>query len=128
WKTIYSPRALMTIGELSALGKTSTAKNALLNALLAVAAFNLQSKFPKNSEPMKFYLNLGIRLRNQASVFVKTLLGSKSGSQSNIERCVANEKYKDVLCAVMSMISVDLVWGTMQDTNFYIKWCEKVIY
>lgn len=100
----------------------------MLNALLAVAAFNLQSKFPKNSEPMKFYLNLGIRLRNQASVFVKTLLGSKSGSQSNIERCVANEKYKDVLCAVMSMISVDLVWGTMQDTNFYIKWCEKVIY
>ncbi|GBL49561.1 hypothetical_protein [Candidozyma auris] len=128
WKTIYFPRALMAIGELSALGKTSTAKNALLNALLAVAAFNLQSKFPKNSEPMKFYLNLGIRLRNQASVFVKTLLGSKSGSQSNIERCVANEKYKDVLCAVMSMISVDLVWGTMQDTNFYIKWCEKVIY
>lgn len=128
WKTIYFPRALMAIGELSALGKTSTAKNALLNALLAVAAFNLQSKFPKNSDPMKFYLNLGIRLRNQASVFVKTLLGSKSGSQSNIERCVATEKYKDVLCAVMSMISVDLVWGTMQDTNFYIKWCEKVIY
>lgn len=128
WKTIYFPRALMAIGELSALGKTSTAKNALLNALLAVAAFNLQSKFPKNSDPMKFYLNLGIRLRNQASVFVKTLLGSKSGTQSNIERCVANEKYKDVLCAVMSMISVDLVWGTMQDTNFYIKWCEKVIY
>lgn len=128
WKTIYFPRALMAIGELSALGKTSTAKNALLNALLAVAAFNLQSKFPKNSDPMKFYLNLGIRLRNQASVFVKTLLGSKSGTQSNVERCVANEKYKDVLCAVMSMISVDLVWGTMQDTNFYIKWCEKVIY
>lgn len=128
WKTIYFPRALMAIGELCALGKTSTAKNALLNALLAVAAFNLQSKFPKNSAAMKFYLNLGIRLRNQASLFVKTLLGSKSETQSNIERCVASEKYKDVLCAVMSMISVDLVWGTMQDTNFYIKWCEKVIY
>lgn len=128
WKTIYFPRALMAIGELCALGKTLTAKNALLNALLAVAAFNLQSKFPKNSDAMKFYLNLGIRLRNQASLFVKTLLGSKSDTQSDIERCVALEKYKDVLCAVMSMISVDLVWGTMQDTSFYIKWCEKVIY
>ncbi|KAL7664118.1 Zn(2)-C6 fungal-type domain-containing protein [[Candida] zeylanoides] len=123
WKSIYFPRALMAIGELSALGHTSDAKNALLNALLAVSAFNLQSKFPKNSPPMKFYLNLGIRLRNQASVFVKKLLNSSGG----IESCVRNEKYKDVLCAVMSMISVDLVWGTMQDTNYYISWCGKVI-
>lgn len=128
WKTIYFPRALMAIGELSALGKTSTAKNALLNALLAVSAFNLQSKFKKNSEQMKFYLHLGIRLRNQASVFIKTLLGSQGDTQGDIARCVASEKYKDILCAVMSMISVDLVWGTMQDTNFYIKWCERVIY
>lgn len=121
WKTIYFPRALMAIGELAALGQTSTAKNALLNALLAVSAFNLQSKFPKNSDSMKYYLNLGVRLRNQASIFVKQLLNP------GIEHCVSNEKYKDVLCAVMSMISVDLVWGTMQDTNFYIKWCGKVI-
>lgn len=127
WKMIYFPRALMAIGELLALGKTSDAKNALLNALLAVLAFNLQSKFPKNSESMKFYLNLGIRLRNQASLFVKNLLGSHSDSKVGIEHCVNNEKYKDVLCAVMSMISVDLVWGTMQDTNFYIKWCGRVI-
>lgn len=128
WKTIYFPRALMAIGELSALGKTSTAKNALLNALLAVSAFNLQSKFPKNSDQMKFYLNLGIRLRNQASAFIKTLLGSQNGAKTDVARCVASEKYKDILCAVMSMISVDLVWGTMQDTSFYIKWCERVIY
>lgn len=127
WKTIYFPRALMAIGELSALGKTSTAKNALLNALLAVSAFNLQSKFPKNSDTMKFYLNLGIRLRNQASLFIKKLLGSSNDTQLEIEKCLKNEKYKDVLCAVMSMISVDLVWGTMQDTGFYIKWCGKVI-
>lgn len=128
WKMIYFPRALMAIGELLALGKTSDAKNALLNALLAVLAFNLQSKYPKNSELMKFYLHLGIRLRNQASLFVKKLLGSQgqNGSQG-IEHCVKSEKYKDVLCAVMSMISVDLVWGTMQDTNFYIKWCGRVI-
>ncbi|WLF79323.1 arginine metabolism regulation protein II [Lodderomyces elongisporus] len=131
WKAIYFPRALMAIGELSALGKTTTAKNALLNALLAVSAFNLQSKFPKNSEPMKFYLNLGIALRNQASLFVKQLLNSNQKNNNNIqagiEHCVSHEKYKDVLCAVMTMISVDLVWGTMQDTGLYITWCGKVI-
>lgn len=127
WKAIYFPRALMAIGELLALGKTSMAKNALLNALLAVSAFNLQSKFPKNSQPMRFYLNLGIALRNQASLFVKKLLNLKNDVQSGIEHCVTQEKYKDVLCAVMTMISVDLVWGTMQDTGLYIAWCGKVI-
>lgn len=127
WKNIYFPRALMAIGELGALGTTSTAKNALLNALLAVLAFNLQSKFPKNSDSMKYYLNLGISLRNQASLFIRKLLGSSKDTQLEIETCLKNEKYKDVLCAVMSMISVDLVWGTMQDTNFYIRWCGRVI-
>lgn len=127
WKTIYFPRALMAIGELLALGKTSNAKNALLNALLAVLAFNLQSKFPRNSEPMKFYLFLGIRLRKRASLFNKMLLGGNIEPRIGIEHCVNNEKYKDVLCAIMSMISVDLVWGTMEDTNFYIKFCGQVI-
>lgn len=127
WKTIYFPKALLAIGELSSLGQTSPAKNALLNALLAVSAFNLQSKFPKNSEQMRYYLNLGIRLRNQASLFVRKLLGSNNDASLGIEQCVQQEKYKDVLCAVMSMISVDLVWGTMQDTNFYITWCGRVI-
>lgn len=126
WKTIYFPRALTAVGELAALGQTSPAKNALLNALLAVSAFNLQSKFPKNSDQMKYYLHLGIRLRNQALLFVKRLLGSSSDSKS-IEQCLSTEKYKDVLCAVMTMISVDLVWGTMQDTNFYVRWCGRVI-
>ena len=37
----------MALGEFTGIRKTSTAKNALLNALLAVLAFNLQSKFPK---------------------------------------------------------------------------------
>ncbi|QFZ29767.1 putative arginine metabolism regulation II [Clavispora lusitaniae] len=126
WKSIYFPRALSAIGELAALGQTSAAKNALLNALLAVAAFNLQSKFAKGSPQMRFYLDLGIRLRNQASLFVKALLGPND-SAAGVARCVAQEKYKDVLCAVMSMISVDLVWGTMQDTAFYLDWCGKVI-
>lgn len=125
WTTIYFPRAMLAIGELASLGQTSIAKNALLNALLAVSAFNLQSKFPKNSDPMKYYLNLGIRLRNQASLFVKKLLGSNN--DYGIEQCLSTEKYKDVLCAIMSMISVDLVWGTMQDTSFYIKWCGRII-
>ena len=111
----------MALGELLALGKTSTAKNALLNALLAVLAFNLQSKFPKNSEPMRFYLNLGIALRNQASLFINNYYNKRNNKRNKtngIEYCINHEKYKDVLCAVLSMISVDLVWGQCKIQEF----------
>lgn len=118
WKTIYFPRALAALGELSGLGHTLTAKNALLYALLAVLAFNLQLKFPSKLDLKTFYLKLGGRLRSQALYFI---------NQLSISHCVSKEKYKDVLCAIMLMILVDLVWGTMQGTHYYIEFCGEVI-
>lgn len=118
WKTIYFPRALSALGELAGLGHTLIAKNALLYALLAVLAFNLQLKFPSKLDEKNFYLRLGGRLRTQALYFV---------NQLGVDHCVKREKYKDVLCAIMLMISVDLVWGTMQGTHYHINFCGEVI-
>ncbi|ODV97642.1 hypothetical protein PACTADRAFT_23729, partial [Pachysolen tannophilus NRRL Y-2460] len=117
WKFIYFPRALMAVGELGSIGKTSHAKNCLLNALLAVSAFNLQSKFTRNSDEMKVYLNLGIQLRQQATIFLKHCLLED----------VLNQKYKDVLVAVLSMVTIDIVWGTMSDCKLHLDICEKLI-
>lgn len=117
WKFIYFPRAISAVGELGSLGRTSNAKNCLLNALLAVSAFNLQSKFTRNSEEMKFYLNLGIQLRQQASIFLKNCLNED----------ILVQKYKDVLVAVLSMVTIDIVWGTMSDCKRHLDFCEHVI-
>lgn len=117
WKFIYFPIALMAIGELSSLGKTSNARNGLLNALLAVSAFNLQSKFVRGSDEMKYYVDLGIQLRRQANEFVERCM----------EEDILNQKYKDVLTAVLSMVTIDVVWGTMSSCKIHLDHCERII-
>ncbi|VEU24168.1 DEKNAAC105373 [Brettanomyces naardenensis] len=117
WKFIYFPRALMAVGELAALGHTSNARNGLLNALLAVSAFNLQSKFVRGSDEMKYYVNLGIQLRQQATNFLNKCL----------QEDVLKQKYKDVLVAVLSMVTIDVVWGTMSACKIHLDHCEKII-
>lgn len=117
WKFIYFPRALMAIGELASLGKTSNARNGLLNALLAVSAFNLQSKFVRGSDEMKYYVDLGIQLRRQANEFVNRCM----------EEDILSQKYKDVLVAVLSMVTIDVVWGTMSSCKIHLDHCEKII-
>jgi arginine metabolism regulation protein II len=117
WKFIYFPRALMAIGELASLGRTSNARNGLLNALLAVSAFNLQSKFVRGSDEMKYYVDLGIQLRRQANEFVERCM----------EEDILKQKYKDVLTAVLSMVTIDVVWGTMSSCKIHLDHCEKII-
>lgn len=117
WKSIYFPRAIMAIGELASLGKTSNARHGLLNALLAVSAFNLQSKFVRGSDEMKYYVALGIQLRKQATFFVSKCL----------EDDILTQKYKDVLVAVLSMVTIDVVWGTMSGCKIHLDHCEKII-
>lgn len=117
WKTIYFPRALKALGDLTGIGYTSNSRNSLLNALLAVSCFNLQSKFPKNSPEMKFFLSLGIEFRSQASNFLKRCLATT----------VNQERYKDILTAILSMNSIDVVWGTMADCQVHLTICEDFV-
>ncbi|CAI4047564.1 Arg81p SKDI_13G0400 [Saccharomyces kudriavzevii IFO 1802] len=118
WKTLYFPRALMALGDLAGLGQSSNSRNALLNALLAVSCFHLQSKYPRNYKLQKYFLSLGIELRNQASHFLRLCLNTKSSIP---------EKYKDVLTAILSMNSIDVVWGTMADCQHHLAICEDFV-
>lgn len=117
WKKLYFPRALSALGDIAGLGHTSSSRNCLLNALLAVSCFNLKSKLPKNSKEQTLFLNLGIEFRTQATGFLKQCLSSS----------VQQERYKDVLTAILSMNSIDVVWGTMSDCQQHLDLGEKFI-
>lgn len=105
WRTMYLSRVLNALGDLAGLGHTSHSRNSLLNAILALSCFHLLNKFPKASTQQTFFLNLGIDFRHQASRFLKLCL------QSSIDK----EKYKDVLIAIISLSSVDVVWETQRN-------------
>lgn len=122
WKTIYFPRAVLALGDLALLGRSSNSRMSLLNALLAVSCFNLQAKFQKGSTEMKFFLNLGIQFRSQASAFLKKMLQGDL-NVSNMK----SEKYKDVVVAILSMNTIDVVWGTMADCRYHLSLCGDFI-
>lgn len=117
WKTLYFPRALQAVGDLAGLGYASNSRNSILNALLAIACFNVSSKFPRRTPEAQFFLNLGIEFRKQASTFLKRCM----------KTTIKNEKYKDVLTAMLSMNSIDVVWGTMSECQYHLTVCEDFI-
>lgn len=122
WLTIYFPRAKLALGDLAALGKSSNSRMSLLNALMAVSCFNLQARLEKGTPQMKFFLNLGIQFRSQASAFLKKMLQGEL-SVSKME----NERYKDVIVAFLSMNTIDVVWGTMADCQYHLALCGQFI-
>lgn len=117
WKTIYLPRACSAIGDLVGFGYTASARNALLHALLAVSAFHLQSKFPENSDGRKHYLSLGLQLKAEAYTWLSECL----------MKDLASQKYKDVITAVLSMVSIDVIWGSMTDCKVHLSACRSIV-
>lgn len=117
WKNLYFTRALRALGDLAGLGYTSNSRNSLLNALLAVSCLHIKGKFEKNSQQQKFFLNLGIELRCQAASFLNLCL----------KETVKQEKYKDVLVAILSMNSIDVVWGTMTECYKHLTIGEQFV-
>ncbi|QLL34674.1 hypothetical protein HG536_0H00490 [Torulaspora globosa] len=117
WKTLFFPRALQALGEIAGLGTTSNSRNSLLNSLLAVSCFNLSSKFARDSECSQYFIKLGIEFRSQASCFLRLCLAETA----------ENERYKDVLTALLSINSVDVVWGTMRDCQHHLTMCEDFV-
>lgn len=117
WKTLFFPRALQALGEIAGLGSTSNSRNSLLNSLLAVSCFNLSSKFSRDSESSQYFIKLGIQFRSQASCFLRLCLAETA----------ENERYKDVLTALLSINSVDVVWGTMTDCQHHLTMCEEFV-
>lgn len=117
WKTIYLPRAVSAVGDLVGLGHTASARNALLHALLAVSAFHLQSKFPEESEGRKHYLGLGLQLKAEAYTWLSECL----------MKDLVSQKYKDVITAVLSMVSIDVIWGSMTDCKVHLSACRSIV-
>lgn len=117
WKSIHIPRVVVAIGDLVATGKTTSARNALLNAILAVSAFHLQREFLQNSDAQTHYLNFGLQLKAEAYKWLTESLMNDLG----------NQKYKDVVAAVLSMVSIDIIRGSMEDTPIHLAACQSIV-
>lgn len=118
WKTIYLPRAYSAIGNMVGKGQTSLARNALLHALLAVSSFHVHTKVVgQNAAQKAYFYEMGVALRSEAYKYMTQCLKGD----------LSRQKYKDVVTAVLSMVTTDVMCGVMEDCQVHLAACQSVI-
>lgn len=121
WKTIYLPRAIDAIGNLTAFGKASPARNTVLHAFLSVSSYHLAGKYPANSPQRSHFYGVGKKLKKHAVNYInKCLTNPVSFSKMN-------EEHKDMITAVLSMVATGVVSSQMNSSQFYMQQCRKFI-
>lgn len=101
WEAIYIPSLLGTVGEIGLAGDSSNAKVSLLFAVFAISAFSQsQSLSPMEENEHRDWNSIGEMYRERASRRLKQSLRSLSRDK------VKKEKYKDILMALLSMVTI----------------------
>lgn len=103
WRNFHLPRAYQCCTELEVVGKSSPARSALLHAILSVSAFHLQNKHMhlKQSETAMKWADIASTHRLQALDYLTTSAADPLTASTNSE-------YKELLAAMLSMVTVDV--------------------
>lgn len=103
WKTIHLTRVLQCAGELSFGGKTTTIRNALRNALLAISAFCLSNdhRSGQRLEDAEKWETIASRYRCDAIGLLKDAVQSHLHQEER-------PKYKEFVATTLSMITINV--------------------
>jgi hypothetical protein len=103
WKTIHLPRALMSMGELSVTGRTTTVRSALCNALLSISAWYLSNDHQRhqNTELGRRWADVAAKYGYNAIAMLKRAVDSDMYSSPK-------PKYKDFLASMLSMVTINV--------------------
>ncbi|PYI09198.1 hypothetical protein BO78DRAFT_439325 [Aspergillus sclerotiicarbonarius CBS 121057] len=121
WETIYIPSLFSTVGEIELSGNSTNARVSLLFAILAVSAFSLDGRFGSTGPAIKDWHALGELYRGRATKRLKCSLQDLSSGRPK------KEKYKDILMALLSMVTICVVSGQMRHSAHYLRDIEEII-
>lgn len=121
WKSIHLPRAMQGSGELEVIGATSHTRKALLNAILSVSAYCLSNRYGHGQvDQMEKWRSVGHQLRFQAVKSLQTCVTENISSSSK-------PKYKELLAAMLSMVSIDVASGETSTCLMHLAGSESFI-
>lgn len=122
WSSFHLPRALQCCSELEVAGKSTPARSALLYATLSVSAYNLQCRHASENQDAvaRKWATVGMKYRLEALQFLRT-------SASNPLVATTNSEYKELLAAMLSMVTVDVVSGDTRTCGTHLNGCESLI-
>ncbi|KGO57388.1 Protein of unknown function DUF3468 [Penicillium expansum] len=121
WEAIYIPSLLSTVGEIGLAGDSSNAKVSLLFAVFAISAFSQNQSSSLTERGYQDWNALGEMYRERASRRLKRSLFDLSHDRAK------KEKYKDILMALLSMVTICVVSGKMGNAAHYLRDIEEII-
>ncbi|KAL1311793.1 hypothetical protein AAFC00_001875 [Neodothiora populina] len=121
WSIVHLPCAMSAYGEMALLGDTNNAKAALFFAICAMSALNLEQIQRQETGTTSQWQTAGERYRSKAKSRLQASLREQGGS-------VKKAKYKEVLMALLSMVTICVVSGQMEDTKSFLLDAERFIY
>ncbi|KAJ5301784.1 hypothetical protein N7508_006647 [Penicillium antarcticum] len=123
WETMYIPSVFSTVGEIGLSGNSSNAKVSLLFAIFAISAFSLDGlNRVTDASGSQDWRALGEMYRERAKRRLKRSLKDLSYVIGR-----KKEKYKDILMALLSMVTICVVSGNMRNAAHYLSVIEKII-
>lgn len=122
WHLFHIPRAFQCCTELEVVGHSSPARGALLHAILSVSAYNLRNRHlgQKRSDSANQWSEIASNHRARALNYLRTSVSDPRAASTNME-------YKELLAAMLSMITVDVVSGDTETCKIHLDGCESLI-
>ncbi|KAL2816814.1 fungal-specific transcription factor domain-containing protein [Aspergillus cavernicola] len=122
WEILYIPNVLSTLGEVALTGNSSDAKVSLLFAVLAISAFSMNILHSRHQGPTaQDWYALGKTYRERATRRLQRTLRDLSGGHPK------KEKYKNILMPLLSMVTISVVSGEMENAACYLSDIERII-
>ncbi|KAG4434032.1 hypothetical protein IFR05_010486 [Cadophora sp. M221] len=121
WKTIHLPCAMSALAELLVHGEArSFAKMALFYALLSISAFHMSFANRDSEESASFWKLKGTAHKKTAQKYLHSSL------DKDLPKAMRG-KYKEVLMSMLSMVTIGVFSGDMQDSQGYLAESESLI-
>ncbi|CZR61358.1 uncharacterized protein PAC_11254 [Phialocephala subalpina] len=121
WKTIHLPCAMSALAELIVYGEAkSFAKMALFYALLSISSFQIGLRSKDSAETSQYWLEKGNFHKKRSEKYLRSALDTSFPKSSR-------GKYKEILMTTLSMVTIGVFSGNMQDVHIYLAESESLI-
>ncbi|KAH9828077.1 Component of the argr regulatory complex [Teratosphaeria destructans] len=120
WKIYHVPTVLQTVGELEVSGTASFVKVALLYAVLSVSAFHMANHCVDDSAKMTWN-TIATGKRYKATQYLNKAVDIALVQKQPV-------KYKEMLAAMLTMVTIDVVSGDTDTCILHLDGCESFIH
>lgn len=122
WRYFHLARSFQCSSEMEITGTSTAARKALLYAVLACSAYNLHSRYicQEQCDAAKCWARIAFNHRLQAVKCLRESAGTRGVASTNAE-------YKDLLAAMLSMVTIDVISGDTRTCGIHLDGCESLI-